>query len=79
MARQDEGSSVKDKVEDIAGNGSKSKEALTAAAVSAVGALAASKGPDLIRKVVGATEQKGEDEARANGREGGRGREGSPQ
>jgi hypothetical protein len=46
MARQDDGSSVKDKVQDIAGNGSKSKEALTAAAVSAVGALAASKGPD---------------------------------
>ena len=30
------------------------KEALTAAAVSAVGALAAAKGPDLVRKVVGA-------------------------
>ena len=67
MARQDDGSSVKDKVEDIAGNGSKSKEALTAAAVSAVGALAASKGPDLIRKVVGATEEKGEDEAQQMG------------
>ena len=67
MARQDDGSSVKDKVQDIAGNGSKSKEALTAAAVSAVGALAASKGPDLIRKVVGATEQKGEDEAQQMG------------
>ena len=67
MARQDDGSGVKDKVQDIAGNGSKSKEALTAAAVSAVGALAASKGPDLIRKVVGATEQKGEDEAQQIG------------
>jgi hypothetical protein len=66
MAGQD-GSSVKDKVEDIAGNGSKSKEALTAAAVSAVGALAASKGPDLIRKVVGATEAKGEQEAQQMG------------
>jgi hypothetical protein len=67
MAGQDDGSSVKDKVEDLTGNGSKSKEALTAAAVSAVGALAASKGPDLIRKVVGATEQKGEDEAQQMG------------
>lgn len=67
MARQDEGSSVKEKVEDAVGNGSKSKEALTAAAVSAVGALAASKGPDLIRKVVGATEEKGENEAEQMG------------
>jgi hypothetical protein len=67
MARQDEGSSVKERVEDIAGNGSKSKEALTAAAVSALGALVASKGPDLIRKVVGATEEKGEDEAQQMG------------
>jgi uncharacterized membrane protein len=31
--------------------------------VSAVGALAAAKGPDLVRKVVGATEEKGEDQA----------------
>jgi hypothetical protein len=67
MAREDDGSSIKEKVEDIAGNGSKSKEALTAAAVSAVGALAASKGPDLIRKVVGATEEKGEEEAEEMG------------
>lgn len=67
MAGQDDGGSVKDKVEDIAGNGSKSKEALTAAVVSAVGALAASKGPDLIRKVVGATEEKGEEEAEQMG------------
>jgi hypothetical protein len=64
MAGQDD---VKDKVEDLTGNGSKSKEALTAAAVSAVGALAASKGPDLIRKVVGATEEKGENEAQQMG------------
>jgi uncharacterized membrane protein len=35
--------------------------------VSAVGALAASKGPDLIRKVVGATEEKGESEAEQMG------------
>jgi hypothetical protein len=67
MAREDDGSSVKEKVEDIAGNGSKSKEALTAAAVSAVGALAASKGPDLIRKVVGETQEKGEEEAEEMG------------
>jgi hypothetical protein len=67
MADHDDGSSLKDKIEDVAGNGSKSKEALTAAAVSAVGALAASKGPDLIRKVVGATEEKGENEAEEMG------------
>src|SRR4051794_39504720 len=63
----DEESGVKDKVEELTGNGSTSKEALTAAAVSAVGALAASKGPDLIRKVVGATEEKGEEEAEQMG------------
>src|SRR3954467_15001291 len=63
----DDGSGVKDKVEELTGNGSTSKEALTAAAVSAVGALAASKGPDLIRKVVGATEEKGEEEAEQMG------------
>jgi uncharacterized protein YndB with AHSA1/START domain len=67
MARQDDGGSVKDKIEDVAGDGSKSKEVLTSAAVSAVGALAAAKGPDLIRKVVGATEEKGEDEAEQMG------------
>src|SRR4051794_2926621 len=63
----DDGNGVKDKVEELTGNGSTSKEALTAAAVSAVGALAASKGPDLIRKVVGATEEKGEEEAQQMG------------
>jgi hypothetical protein len=67
MARENGKSAVKEKVEDVAGNGSKSKEALTAAAVSAVGALAAAKGPDLIRKVVGATEEKGEDTAEEMG------------
>jgi hypothetical protein len=67
MAREDDTGAVKEKVEEVVGNGSKSKEALTAAAVSAVGALAASKGPDLIRKVVGATEQKGEEEAESMG------------
>ena len=54
MARDDDKGNVKEKVEDVVGNGSKSKEALTAAAVSAVGALAAAKGPDLVRTVVGA-------------------------
>ena len=68
MASQDDGSSVKEKIEEVAGNGSKSKEALTAAAVSAVGALAASKGPDLIRKVMGATEEKGDSEIPNSGR-----------
>lgn len=66
MAREETGG-VKEKVEEVVGNGSKSKEALTAAAVSAVGALAAAKGPDLIRKVVGATEEKGEEEAESMG------------
>ena len=67
MARENGDSTVKEKVEDVVGNGSKSKEALTAAAVSAVGALAAAKGPDLIRKVVGATEERGEEEAEQMG------------
>jgi uncharacterized membrane protein len=57
------GEETMEKVEEAVGNGSKTKEALTAAAVSAVGALAAAKGPDLVRKVVGATEEKGEDQA----------------
>jgi uncharacterized membrane protein len=58
------GEETTEKVEEaVGGNGSKTKEALTAAAVSAVGALAAAKGPDLVRKVVGATEEKGEDQA----------------
>jgi hypothetical protein len=35
--------------------------------VSAIGALAAAKGPDLVRKVVGATEEKGEEEAEEMG------------
>ena len=67
MASEDAKSTVQEKVEDVVGNGSKTKEALTAAAVSAVGALAASKGPDLVRKVAGATQEKGEDEAEKMG------------
>jgi hypothetical protein len=66
MARE-ETNAVKDKVEDVVGNGSKSKEVLTSAAVSAIGALAAAKGPDLVRKVVGATEEKGQEEAESMG------------
>jgi uncharacterized protein YndB with AHSA1/START domain len=42
-------------------------EALVAAAVSAVGALAASKGPDLVRKVAGATQEKSENKAEEMG------------
>lgn len=60
MAVEETTEKVKDAID---GDGSKTKEALTAAAVSAVGALAAAKGPDLVRKAVGATEQKGEDQA----------------
>jgi uncharacterized protein YndB with AHSA1/START domain len=67
MASQDAKSTVQEKVQDVVGNGSKTKEALAAAAVSAVGALAASKGPDLVRKVAGATQEKGEDEAEKMG------------
>ncbi|HZT92514.1 MAG TPA: SRPBCC family protein [Gaiellaceae bacterium] len=46
----------------------KSKELILPAALSAVGAVAASKGPDLIRHLTQTTEQKGEDEARRMGR-----------
>jgi polyketide cyclase/dehydrase/lipid transport protein len=59
----DDNGTVKEKVEDVVGDGSKTKQVLTSAAVSAVGAIAAAKGPDLVKKVVGATEEKGEDEA----------------
>jgi uncharacterized membrane protein len=62
MAREDTDGAT-EKVKEAVSDGSKTKEALTAAAVSAVGALAAAKGPDLVRKVVGATEEKGEDQA----------------
>jgi uncharacterized protein YndB with AHSA1/START domain len=67
MASEDAKNTVQEKVQDVVGNGSKTKEALTAAAVSAVGALAASKGPDLIKKVTGGIEEKGEDEAEEMG------------
>lgn len=63
MARENGKSSVKEKVEDVADGGFSSKEVLTSAAVSAVGAIAAAKGPDLVRRVVGATEEKGENQA----------------
>jgi uncharacterized protein YndB with AHSA1/START domain len=67
MASEDAKNTVQEKVQDVVGNGSKTKEALTAAAVSAVGALAASKGPDLIKKVTGGIEEKGENEAEEMG------------
>ena len=67
MASDGDTGGVKEKVEEVVGNGSKSKEVLASAALSALGALAAAKGPDLIRKVVGATEEKGEDEAKEMG------------
>jgi uncharacterized protein YndB with AHSA1/START domain len=56
-----------EKVKEAVSNGSKTKEALTAATVSAIGALAAAKGPDLVRKVVGATEEKGDEKAEEMG------------
>jgi hypothetical protein len=77
MAREDDGSTVKDKVEEVVGNGSKSKEALATAAITAVSALAAAKGPDLIRKVAGATEEKGEDKAEEMGEKAVEGAKGS--
>jgi len=46
----------------------KSKELLVPAALSAVGAVAASKGPDLFRRLTDSTEQKGEDEAEQLGK-----------
>lgn len=61
-------SSVQEKVEEVVGDGSKTKEVLASAAVSAVGALAAAKGPDLVRRAIGATEEKGEDEAEQMGK-----------
>jgi uncharacterized membrane protein len=67
MPREDGKSRVQEKVEDVVGDGSKTKEVLASAAVSAVGAIAAAKGPDLVRRVVGATEEKGENEAKALG------------
>jgi hypothetical protein len=67
MAREDEASGVTKKVEDVLGNSSNSKEVLASAAVSAVGALAAAKRPDLVRKLAGATEEKGENEAEQMG------------
>ena len=67
MASDDDTGGVKEKVEEVVGNGSKSKEILASAAVSAIGALAAAKGPDLVRKVVGATEEKGQEEAEEMG------------
>jgi uncharacterized membrane protein len=44
-----------------------SKELLIPAAVSAVGAVAVSKGPDLVRRLTETTEQKGEQEAKRLG------------
>src|SRR3954451_6265154 len=41
----------------------KSKELLLPAALSAVGAVVASKGPDLLKRLTEATEEKGQDEA----------------
>src|SRR5262245_29727209 len=46
----------------------KTKELLLPAALSAVGAVAAAKGPDLVRRLTETTEQKGEDSAERLGR-----------
>jgi uncharacterized membrane protein len=54
---------------DIGGvlSAAKNKELLTSAALSAAGALAAAKAPSLMRKLAGATEAKGEEEAQSLG------------
>jgi uncharacterized membrane protein len=74
MAREEvEGTIDKAKgaVGDIDGNGIvgalKSKELLTSAALSAVGAIAAAKGPDVVRRIAAKTEEKGSGEARKLG------------
>jgi hypothetical protein len=46
----------------------KTKELLLPAALSAVGAVAAAKGPDLVRRLTDATEEKGEDTAQRLGK-----------
>jgi len=45
----------------------KSKELIIPAALSAVGAVAAAKGPDLVRQLTSATEEKGQEEAEKMG------------
>ncbi len=67
MAREQAKDTVQEKVQDVVGDGSKAKEVLASAAVSAVGALAAAKGPDLVRRIAGATQEKGENEAEEMG------------
>jgi uncharacterized membrane protein len=71
MAREEvEGTIEKAKgaVVDLNGNGVvgalKSKELLASAALSAAGAIAAAKGPDLVRWITDKTEETGENEAR---------------
>ena len=51
----------------------KSKELLASAALSAAGAVAAAKGPELLRRLAGATEEKGEEGARKLGEDVARG------
>jgi uncharacterized membrane protein len=76
MANEDdnarEGGGEGDQNSNGAGNGAlsvlTSKEILIPAAVSAVGALAASAGPSLLRKVSSTAEEKGEDQAENLGR-----------
>jgi uncharacterized membrane protein len=74
MARGEVGDAIdeaKDAVPGVGGDGVvgalKSKELLTSAALSAVGAIAAAKGPDLVRRLAGRTEEKGESQARKLG------------
>jgi uncharacterized membrane protein len=61
-AQQNEGGSA-DSIFDTL----KSKELIIPAALSAVGAVAASKGPDILRRLTNATEEKGENEAERMG------------
>jgi hypothetical protein len=74
MARSDDGSATDRIKKAVDGGGSegvvsalKSKELLASAALSAAGAVAAAKGPELLRRLAGATEEKGEEGARKLG------------
>jgi uncharacterized membrane protein len=74
MAREEvEGTidKAKDAVDGAGGDGVvgalMSKELLASAALSAAGAIAAAKGPDLVRRITSKTEEKGESQARKLG------------
>src|SRR4051794_37186215 len=63
MAEQEEQNGQVGGTTDALVSALKSKELLVPAALSAAGAIAATKGPDVVRRLTEAGEQKGEDEA----------------